>query len=65
MPSDVKDSVYGALSVSLTQARLGDLCVKDGVQTGPFGSQLHKDDYVVVGTPIITVEHLGENRLTH
>ena len=29
------------------------------IQTGPFGSQLHKEDYVDVGTPIVTVEHLG------
>lgn len=29
------------------------------IQTGPFGSQLHKEDYVEVGTPIVTVEHLG------
>lgn len=29
-------------------------------QTGPFGSQLHEEDYVSVGTPIVTVEHLGE-----
>lgn len=36
-----------------------------GVQTGPFGSQLHQEDYVPVGTPIITVEHLGENRIIH
>lgn len=35
------------------------------VQTGPFGSQLHKKDYVEVGTPIITVEHLGDNRITY
>lgn len=35
------------------------------VQTGPFGSQLHQSDYVEIGTPIITVEHLGENRITH
>ena len=33
------------------------------VQTGPFGSQLHKKDYVEEGTPIITVEHLGDNRI--
>ena len=38
---------------------------KNGVQTGPFGSQLHKKDYVQIGTPIITVEHLGENRILH
>lgn len=44
---------------------LGALCdPKNGIQTGPFGSQLHKEDYAVVGTPIITVEHLGENRIT-
>lgn len=29
-------------------------------QTGPFGSQLHSYDYVTDGTPIVTVEHLGE-----
>jgi len=35
------------------------------VQTGPFGSQLHMSDYKIEGTPIITVEHLGENRIIH
>jgi type I restriction enzyme S subunit len=35
------------------------------VQTGPFGSQLHQKDYVDIGTPIITVEHLGDNRITY
>jgi len=34
------------------------------VQTGPFGSQLHNKDYVLVGTPIVTVEHLGERKMT-
>ena len=42
--------------------RLGDFA---DVQTGPFGSQLHQRDYVEVGTPIITVEHLGDNRIIH
>lgn len=35
------------------------------VQTGPFGSQLHMRDYVSDGTPIITVEHFGENKIIH
>lgn len=35
------------------------------VQTGPFGSQLHMSDYKLEGTPIITVEHLGENKILH
>lgn len=42
--------------------KLGEIA---SVQTGPFGSQLHKKDYVEIGTPIITVEHLGENRITY
>lgn len=34
------------------------------IQTGPFGSQLHKEDYVETGTPIVTVEHLGKRVFT-
>lgn len=34
------------------------------IQTGPFGSQLHKEDYVDDGTPIVTVEHLGNRVFT-
>ena len=34
------------------------------IQTGPFGSQLHKEDYVEEGTPIVTVEHLGNRVFT-
>lgn len=35
------------------------------VQTGPFGSQLHNEDYVEKGTPIVTVEHFREQYLSH
>jgi type I restriction enzyme S subunit len=35
------------------------------VKTGPFGSTLHQSDYVQFGTPIITVEHLGEFGVDH
>ena len=46
----------------MTQAvLLGDIA---DIQTGPFGSQLHQEDYVDKGTPIITVEHLGGDRIT-
>ena len=34
------------------------------VQTGPFGSQLHNEDYTAKGTPIVTVEHLGNRRFS-
>lgn len=42
--------------------KLGEIA---DVQTGPFGSQLHMSDYQNEGTPIITVEHLGDNRILH
>ena len=35
------------------------------IRTGPFGSVLHEHDYVSTGTPIITVEHLGEGNIEH
>ena len=34
------------------------------IQTGPFGIQLHKEDYVNDGTPIVTVQHLGNRVFT-
>ncbi|GIO69986.1 restriction endonuclease subunit S [Paenibacillus cookii] len=50
------------MSFELKKYKLAEIA---DVQTGPFGSQLHKDDYVPHGTPIITVEHLGENFIIH
>ena len=41
------------------------LSVFADVKTGPFGSALHESDYVNDGTPIITVEHLGERGVVH
>ena len=65
MSSDFTETVYGLMPAILNCSSLVQLCVDGGVQTGPFGSQLHQEDYVEVGTPIITVEHLGENRIIH
>ena len=57
---------YGDFTADFVADCLSNLCEPDdGIQTGPFGSQLHQEDYVAVGTPIITVEHLGENRIEH
>ena len=57
---------YGIFRYDFQVDSLANLCSNGGgIQTGPFGSQLHKRDYVQVGTPIITVEHLGDNRITH
>ena len=45
-----------------TDATGGDFA---SVQTGPFGSQLHNEDYVESGTPIITVEHMDGKYIAH
>ena len=59
---ELQSTPYGFIDASRTIRKLFEVCVpKDGIQTGPFGSQLHSSDYVADGTPIITVEHLGEN----
>ena len=50
------------MSIDLKQYKLGDIAIS---QTGPFGSQLHEEDYVAEGTPIVTVEHLGSIGFTH
>jgi type I restriction enzyme S subunit len=56
----------GSISTEFRVAPLRDLCLADGgIQTGPFGSQLHQKDYTTHGTPIITVEHIGDNRIIH
>lgn len=66
MPIEQTVTPYGQLAARFDCAELAELCVEDtGVQTGPFGSQLHQKDYVSSGTPIITVEHIGENRILH
>jgi type I restriction enzyme S subunit len=57
--------LYGLNQVNLDVRQLKDLCEPGGIQTGPFGSLLHQKDYLLEGTPIITVEHLGENRIIH
>jgi type I restriction enzyme S subunit len=34
--------------------------IAESLQTGPFGSQLHSDEYVVGGTPVINPAHLQD-----
>ena len=52
---------WGRLGMKFDTIKLSELAE---IQTGPFGSQLHKEDYVVNGTPIVTVEHLGNRKFT-
>ncbi|MFD2203044.1 restriction endonuclease subunit S [Shivajiella indica] len=43
------------------EAELGDIA---DVQTGPFGSQLKNEQYITGGTPVVTVEHIKDFRIT-
>ena len=66
MANEWMETPYGRFSADFCVDRLSNLCDPNaGIQTGPFGSQLHQEDYVQIGTPIITVEHLDENRILH
>ena len=61
-----RETICGRFASDFVEDCLANLCDPiNGIQTGPFGSQLHKKDYVSVGTPIITVEHLGDNRILY
>jgi type I restriction enzyme S subunit len=57
-----KNTEIGIIPNDWQLSKLGDIA---DVKTGPFGSTLHEKDYVEDGTPIITVEHLGERGVVH
>lgn len=46
-----------------TTTTLGALCTEGGggIQTGPFGSQLHASDYVLAGVPSVMPQNIGDN----
>ncbi|MCU2522372.1 restriction endonuclease subunit S [Enterobacter hormaechei] len=57
-----KETELGIVPEDWSIFTIGDIA---DVKTGPFGSSLHEKDYVLDGTPIITVEHLGELGITY
>ncbi|MBU3966740.1 MAG: hypothetical protein KKG76_05085, partial [Euryarchaeota archaeon] len=62
IPEGYKQTEVGVIPVDWVVKKLGVIA---DVKTGPFGSSLHERDYVDDGTPIITVEHLGEYGVVH
>ncbi len=59
------EKLVGPLPRSWQYTTLGEACSngEGGVQTGPFGSQLHAADYVRVGIPSIMPQNIGDNRV--
>ena len=53
------ESELGLVPEGWKVACLEDVCLgEDGIQTGPFGSQLHKSDYSEVGVPVLMPKDL-------
>lgn len=59
------ETLIGNLPDGWVYSTLGEACRAGGgdIQTGPFGSQLHKSDYVPVGIPSIMPQNIGDNRI--
>lgn len=43
------------------ECKLGEVAE---IQTGPFGSQLKNEEYITGGTPVVTVEHIKDFRIS-
>lgn len=59
------DSLIGSIPSQWRNSALGELCKTGGggIQTGPFGSQLHAADYSETGVPSVMPVNLGDNRI--
>lgn len=62
-----KETEIGPVPESWRQSTLETLCNGPGgaIQTGPFGSQLHKDDYQETGVPVVNPTHLNNGLIDH
>ena len=62
-----KQTEIGPVPESWEATTLGELACKPNgfLQTGPFGSQLHKHDYLPEGIGVVNPTHLWGNRINH
>ena len=59
--AELKEVFEGLKRDGAGMRKIGDVCTE--ISTGPFGSSLHKNDYIVGGTPIINPMHIVGQRL--
>lgn len=59
------ESIIGSVADSWTVTSLANICNEGGggIQTGPFGSQLHASDYVTHGIPSVMPQNIGDNKI--
>lgn len=61
-----KETEIGLVPESWEGITLGELANPNGlIQTGPFGSQLHKSDYQDTGIPVVNPTHMLGNKINH
>ena len=62
-----KQTEIGPVPESWEVITLNELCERPNgaLQTGPFGSQLHKRDYQENGVAVVNPTHLSGNRINH
>lgn len=56
-------AVRYAAAANSKQMPLGSLCAPDGVQIGPFGSQLHAHEYQGVGIPVVMPQDMIDGEI--
>lgn len=60
----ILDTPDGPLPKDWKWTALGELCFgKKGIQTGPFGSQLHQEDYAQEGVPLVMPKNIIDLRI--
>jgi len=60
---EFKDSPVGRIPENWEITNLGSIVIPKGLQTGPFGSQLHAHEYVERGVPVVMPKDMKMNRI--
>jgi type I restriction enzyme S subunit len=65
-PEQFKDSPLGRIPREWEVTTLGNVITRSGglIQTGPFGSQLHAEEYTTEGIPVIMPQDIQGNRIS-
>lgn len=63
--SNFKKTPLGYIPESWECVTLGEIIDRSGgfIQTGPFGSQLHKEEYVTEGVPVVMPQNIEESKI--